>query len=838
MILIKFAASVPSHHLLFIFFFINMILVPGYFLSRFFFARIDLPGRLLLAFIFGTSIIFSILMILALFRLDLFYLGIAVPAMSVILSLGMIRRENDTSDVNVERRWPSAVSRRDQILLLLILLSAGILIIAKGDPMLYTSDSAGQISYIRTVSRTHEAFPEQNLYRDGGILTRDIRKGLMHSAWGAIDLLTGRIDVYEIWPLISLISSVFTILAFFCIGWFIFRSPPVGLIAALIFVFIYGNGLASNKLITTAYSFPIGKTFSMTFLISILCYLRSDRKEWLALMAAASFAGAGTHIGHFFVCAFIIFYVVAGKYIEGPSTERKKLITQTLPLVAAITAGVNFPYLLMRYFRDYAPNNDIHTHLQGIFRISEDLYTLNPVVYFKQTGIIIFLGLLSIFILWKPSRKDGDLRILLWGNIALWLLLFNPVLFPPMLEVISYLVMRLRVAVPVSLLVGMLVKVLWDRMRGRRDLISAKVAVVGWAVLIILTGYQLSVARRSFAYSRDPVRASSFSCLNISELYERINSVVPAQSVVVSDPITSYCIPAFTDQYIVCTNSQHSIPNDSTALERIDECRKIISPLSSLSDIAGVIKKYDVGYIAINGRIPLATGTLYWKPDRWMAGEAITRFEANPMFFELLYREDDIALFRITESFLVEGVNVEDGDSAERYVGGSVPPVELPGLSPSGFSGIYIRSLKADRQSVSRGEKLELEIEWVLERQCEYRSYIVHIRFDTDYNKGALYNDHYGKIYRKIVEKRNNGRFRFRIDHLPFNGIFTPDMWPLFRVIKDKVVVNIPYDIVPGEYMISVRMSESTQYPNYSLKDLLSDDDSFDGPNMARIIVE
>ena len=118
------------------------------------------------------------------------------------------------------------------------------------------------------------------------------------------------------------------------------------------------------------------------------------------------------------------------------------------------------------------------------------------------------------------------------------------------------------------------------------------------------------------------------------------------------------------------------------------------------------------------------------------------------------------------------------------------------------------------------------------------RQYLVHVRFDTDFKKGPLFHERYGKIYRKILEKSNNHRFRFRSGHLPFNGIFTPDEWPPLRIIKERVFIKTPYDIAPGEYIISVRMSESTHYPNYSLNDLLSDDDSFDGPDMVRILIK
>ena len=267
LILIKFSASVPSHRFLFIFFFFNMIIVPGYLISRMIFPVIEIPVRVLLAFVFGTAIVFMLLMIFAFFHVDVFFLGIVVPVLSVILVIGGKRIPSSFTDKLEDSTIPRRVSRRDLVILLCLLAFVVTLIIAHGDPLMYTSDSADHIAYIRSICLSHEAFPEQFLYKDGGALTRDIRKGLMHSVWGALNILTGRKDVVAIWPLISAIASLFTVLAFFCAGFLVFNSSAIGLIASFIFVFIQGGGLGSYRLITAAFSFPTRKIFSLVFLI-------------------------------------------------------------------------------------------------------------------------------------------------------------------------------------------------------------------------------------------------------------------------------------------------------------------------------------------------------------------------------------------------------------------------------------------------------------------------------------------------------------------------------------------------------------------------------------------
>jgi hypothetical protein len=80
-------------------------------------------------------------------------------------------------------------------------------------------------------------------------------------------------------------------------------------------------------------------------------------------------------------------------------------------------------------------------------------------------------------------------------------------------------------------------------------------------------------------------------------------------------------------------------------------------------------------------------------------------------------------------------------------------------------------------------------------------------------------------------------RYRFRYDHVPVGGIYPPDRWPLFESVTDTVTIMIPRDIAPGDYIISVSFSKSLRYPNYSLGDLLRDEDTFSGQPVGRITI-
>ena len=143
-----------------------------------------------------------------------------------------------------------------------------------------------------------------------------------------------------------------------------------------------------------------------------------------------------------------------------------------------------------------------------------------------------------------------------------------------------------------------------------------------------------------------------------------------------------------------------------------------------------------------------------------------------------------------------------------------------------------------DGRSVRRGDALAATIEWVCERPCPSGGYLAFVRFDMDYGKGSLYRDWYSKLYRKVQETRHHQRYRFTNAHLPVNGVFPPDRWQPFTVIRDRFTVAVPSHIAPGVYRVSVKLVLQTQYPNHTIRDFLSDRDSVTGEVITEVIVE
>ncbi len=830
------SSKIPSHSFLFLFYFISMVMIPGFIFTGRIRSCRNFSLRVLMSFVVGTGLFYLILLIFAIFRLSIRYIGLVVPIIALApLLADWSGRTTDLLGIGRKDDFPIGVSRGHTAILLFMMVFVSFLILSIGDDLGYTSDSPDHIAYIRTISRSNEVFPQQFLYREDGTLTRDIRKGLGHAVWGTINTLTGRHAFHPVWGLVSLIGSVFVLLALYCTCILLFGSSSLGLVSAVLFLLFYHNGLRGHQLITMAYPFPTGKIFFLVFLSCIPLYLSKGRNEHLAFAALSSFAATGTHIAHFLLCGFILMIFSLVKVVDTSGAERKMLLKRRVPLLLTLLVLVNLPYLALRYLRDYSPNNIIHTHVQGALMFSDKLYVLNP---FGLIGTPLHaLSFLSLFILWRQARREMNLKLLLWGRAAVLILLLNPLWVPFLMSRLSYLLQRLNFAVPSIILAACLVNELWRWLRGSGTVIPRKACIVGLIAVICLLGYPLVMTPLDFAYTRERLDGSlRESCRNLNDLYETINRMVPSGSTIASDPITSYSIPAFTDQFAVCTLDQHSVPNDSTALGRILDCRDICNPEMPLVDVVALLKKYDAQYVVMNGRIPPYIPSLYWKPDGRSTMAAARRFSQETRLFEVLSDTNDVALFKF--SYDPDFDYSSYGYATPEYLGPVVDPEGVKTYSESGIESVYIKKIVLSREKVQRGDTVQVEIEWVSCGGLSPGSYSVRLRFDSDFKKGVLYNPYYGKIYRKIHETIKGERFRFSVGHLPLRGFYPPDKWPANRIIKDHIVVRVPGDVSSGVYSVSVKMVEVTQYPNYTLGDIFMDADIYQGVVMSRITVQ
>ncbi|MBU8920964.1 MAG: glucosyltransferase domain-containing protein [Bacteroidales bacterium] len=835
-VLLLVADHIPLHRSLFTFFYFSMVLVPGFSLSRLVFRESGRLERVIYSFLCGSTQIFLVLFLLALAKAGIVLAASISPVLAIIFLIvnSLFSRDHGNRGAETENDRITVTSSIIIILTCLIVFSS-ILVLYSDDPLSLTSDSPDHLAYMRTVASSGETFPEVNLYSVGGILTKDLRKGLSHGLWASINLASGRTDPIPVWPLISVIGAIFMLLVVFYVAVRIFGDGSTGLLAVFITIFIFMGGLSRLNLVYTAYSFLFGKIFGLLFLAYIILYLDTGKRWMLIAAAASSFCAVSTHIGHIILHAFLMVTISSAFLIESRNGRWKEMLIQRVPLLGITIIAVNIPYVLMRIIRDYAPNNVIHEHVQGLFQLGSGMMIMNPLPTFRFTVPLTFLALVSVLLLWKKSAGLKRVRAILWSTIGIFAVVFNPLLVPFLTKYVSYMLIRLKSSIPPVFLSALLTMSVVRAAKGRKTNVTRFGALVGGAVIVIVFGAVLIRLFSGFAYSSGSINRSE-TCYSLSDLYEVIDSEIPDGSVIMSDPITSYCIPAFCNQYVVCTSDQHSIPNDSTALQRIFDVKCLFLPDEPLELITETLDRYGADHIVINGRIPSSMHSMYWKADESSAIMAIERLRKYPEIFTEIFSSDRLAMFRYNGISDISPQGITDIEIVE-----SMEKLDLlpsSGMKQSGIDGIVIRDVLPHSHTASRGKMLSMTVEWIATGEIPPGSYRAYIRFDREFPKGSFYRKWYGKIYRKVIEKMRRNRYRFRTTHQPMNGLNSPDRWPEMTVMDDRFSFVVPSDIAPGEYTYSVKLLEHVQYPNYSLSDLLSDDDIYAGEIAGSLVIK
>ena len=426
----------------------------------------------------------------------------------------------------------------------------------------------------------------------------------------------------------------------------------------------------------------LGRVYYIAALMTVPALLRSGDRRLLVFLSAASIAATGAHIAHFVVIAFMCAVVFILLFTAKRRGSRSFTPLSWILIPAASVAAVNLPYLLIRYFRDYAPANPLHTHTQGVMYITERLFVLNPVVFMQETGYTGLLALSALFILWRAAKRDDSLRLLFSLQIAYYILVFTPILFPFLHDKLSYLLIRMEFVVPSIIVSAFLITALWNGLRGTRRNIGRAALAAGWLAVILFAVLPAVNSIRAFAYSHHEygqIRAQS--ALGLSDLYNHINKNIADGSVILSDPVTSFSLPAFTSQYVVCPYDQHSSPNDSTAIERIRDCRSVFSPVASPRQIAGIMHKYGADYILVNGRLPESIQTMYWRPGRYECAKLACKLESARGVFEKVFEADGATLFRFDRE---TPHAFSTAEPPRPFFGRELSPAELAGAKESG----------------------------------------------------------------------------------------------------------------------------------------------------------
>ncbi|MCZ6766643.1 MAG: hypothetical protein O7D32_06895, partial [bacterium] len=307
-------------------------------------------------------------------------------------------------------------------------------------------------------------------------------------------------------------------------------------------------------------------------------------------------------------------------------------------------------------------------------------------------------------------------------------------------------------------------------------------------------------------------------------------SGIPDGSVVASDPLTSYSIPAFTRNYVMCALDQHAPPNDLILTDRIRDARDILSPYGSMAQTLELMRTHRATHVVLNGRLPSGMILDYWTMDPSIYPACREKFVSRPDLFDVIYDKDD---------FTVLAWN----GTTDNRTDVAVNPFRLDSL-PDGFTPVGRRAgvvdlegIRIGADDVHGGSELPIAAVWSAPDTLRMANTVVFIRFDHLKPDLALGGKPFPKVARKLKERLTGERYRFRADHKIRNGFLSPDTWSPGHLMLDETVVSIPSGLAAGEYGVYMTILEVPNHPNYRFSDFLFDKDSLQGIRIGKITV-
>lgn len=753
----------------------------------------------------------------------LLFAGLAAPAM----------RERHAVSVD-ERGAAGSMGRFGgrELAAVLVLFAACFFLFYKSGDLGWSTDSLDHVSYLRRSVETGAIFPRDSFYREGDGVSFDIRKGLWHpvlSLWA----FQSRTAPDVLWRLIPTLFSFTALSSFLFFGVELLGSAPYAL-AGLLFMLLFCGGEGAQWLTKLGYGRSAMQVLFWANGAFLLRYFRLRDARYLAAVFFVSAAACAFHVVFAMLAAVFLFGVLL--YVLF-SREGRLWRGAFLRSVVVEAAALAIP-LAVRARAMGAPLNEIHTHRQAMLLFSRGLAMVDPAEIIAREGVVFFFALAMLpffFLIARPQRRTLVFTL----TIVPILLVVNPFIAPILERRFGYLHYRLLDAAPLMfflvLAAGGLAALIFRG--GRLWSLSVMLRRLAAALIIaIFIWYPLRFSASQLAASVEGIvhaRAETESRLQtgIEELARRI----PVHSVVVSDPLTSYLVSAYTDNFVVAVPGQHGSPTDTMALERIEVVRDIMSPVSPLSASAPWLRRWGAGYLLLNTELPGPSDFFASvRPEELPL--AAEKFRSCPRALQMISAAEGLVLYVVLRDSLGP-----EADSCTVPMARPLPCDTSDAGAPIGLEagcGVFLDRLAIRSSSVAAGDTLEGHFCWRATEKIAFGLPIaLTIRIETGFPKGRCYRDWYGKQYRRHLERSAGVFYRHTWSELLVDGLALPDQWEPGRLVRQDFALAVPEWMAPGRYEFRVKISRTPYLPNRTVADYLSNDDSFEGTRAGTITV-
>lgn len=860
--------------------FYALLFLPGLMLSRLLSRRTHHPLEEVCR-IFTLGVAYASLLVCLGFAPGISYriiAGVGTGIVIVLLALDYIRgiRTGRLAEPTARRsaEGDGGRERGGAIIMLLLLFIACFVLFAGSGESGTDTDALDHISFIRRGLDSGTMLPHDSFHRNGDGIVFDPRKGIWHPVV-ALWACQAEAPVETLWAYMPAFLSFFALIAFAFCAWQLLGSFAL-VVPACVFLLLFYRGEGMGWFAKIAFSRNIAQVLLWCALAFLVRYCRGGDKRRLLLLFLLSLVGVAVHLVFFLLLAAVMVGMLLFVHLSREGRDWRRPFWLSVPV---IVLAVALPLALRAAFT-VSDFNEIHTHRQAMLLLGGGGAIVDPAEIVARVGLSYLFGVvLAPFVFWIAPR--GRTRALV-GTMFLVpaAIVLLPLPASPLAGRLGYLYYRILYASPLMclLVVGLagLLRIAFvprpksgaaehsgrftataGAVRGvtvrrgksgardvsRRDraaivatsLVRRIVAVAAITVFIL---FPLRFGVRSFVGSARRILAGTeISGGRYGTLRELLAREIPAHSVIVSDPRTSYAVSAYTDHFVVVTLDQHCSPADTTALTRSREVRDLFNPAVPLSGSVAWLRTVQADFILVDTRLR-AGADFFGTVTAEALPLTVEKFRSCPDVLRPVAGSDGFLLFALEEPAFGDRATAA---CAERLAGPL--PCLHAGASTTWFGAgaedvLVVEHVYLPRSVYSVGDTINGSLCWRPTHQTVFGlPFEWTIRFDTDFPEGPFFREWYGKLYRRRIERRNDILYRLTRTFRVASGVTHPDMWAVGDTVRQDFSIVFPREMSPGRYRVKITFGRAAYLPNRKLGDYFTNDDSLDGTVAAEITV-
>lgn len=732
---------------------------------------------------------------------------LVISAVLLLLGLVMYWRHRRESRAETESRSYRTV------LIALAVLAFG-LMLRDGGSLGPVHDSLDFVSFLNESVQTGELAPNSPIYRADEGVPPDPRRGSFHTQISALCHLAGTAptDGWRWLPRLLAPLAVLGICAMFR-PWLGARAALLGTAFFIATTFFSFDRFIQNLGYASRFGWVCGWAGLMALGQGLVLRTHARWSESNALLMLAVASPAILLLVHL-LSGFQVLLALgcAGLAVW---TDRKS-DTESRRAVWYVLIGATVLLIPVVFWRLAQPTdvvNPIFDHLYGVVLIGEKWPVLFPEYLNERLGTAGIIGMYLAIPLIFSIRRSRAAGFLAWSTVVSLFLLF----FPPITRIVianhaHSMLFRVILTIPYA---GTLAWVtLWAARTLRDGRLLGRLIAAASLVLVLFGLAAQTFATRSEWAVPERKRAQFLENAPLIEALDFIDGRFAEVQTVLSDPISSYSIPAYTRHDAVAPFHQHSSPLDPTVGERICAVETVLNGRVGIERTVEALRRYDVDLILVNQSFDRYQTAYFVFISPLAYPQQSAKFAASPDIFEKIYEKDGLFVYAFNDpgpyaEFPPEPVNedlIPDPGTDPLLAYGPIellhfqpaPGPHKPG-TPMLFELVWRRTNEPYRLPVNCDIKLQH-----VDRPKHYETPVV------------------GRIIRRWIERREKTTLRFGHPFRPLVTFYPVFLWRPGETYKDERWENIPIFAKPGTYEVYARLGTEPYAKVVYLSEMIS----------------